>query len=54
MEVNIINQNKYILPCNIVIYYMIIAELTGKAEMLIRTEGYIKYSQGQRVESDKI
>ena len=54
MEVNIINQNKYILPCNIVIYYMIIAELTGKAEMLIRTEGYTEYSQGQRIVGEKI
>ena len=33
---------------------MIIAELSGKAEMLIRTEGYIKYSQGQRIGSEKI
>ena len=54
MEVNIINQNKYILPYNIVIYYMIIAELTGKAEMLIRTEGYTEYSQGQRIVGEKI
>ena len=33
---------------------MIIAELSGKAEMPIRTEGYAKYSQGQRIESEKI
>lgn len=31
-----------------------IAELSWKAEMLIRTEGYTKYSQGQRVDSEKI
>lgn len=28
--------------------------LSGKAEMLIRTEGYTKYSQGQRIGSEKI
>lgn len=33
---------------------MIIAELSEKAEMLTRTEGYTKYSQGQRIESEKI
>jgi len=28
-------------------------ELSGKAEMLIRTEGYMqKYSQGQRIEGE--
>ena len=32
----------------------IIAELSGKAEMLTRTEGYAKRSQGQRIESEKI
>lgn len=51
MEVDII---KIILPFNIEIYYMIIAELSGEAEMLTRTEGYIKYSQGQRVDGEKI
>ena len=30
---------KIILPYDIEIYYMIIAELSGEAEMLIRTEG---------------
>ena len=33
---------------------MIIAELSGKAEMLIRTEGYRNYSQGQRIGVEKI
>lgn len=33
---------------------MIIAELSGKAEMLIRTEGYRNYSQGQRIDILKI
>ena len=33
---------------------MITAELSGKAEMLIRTEGYTKYSQGQRIGGEKI
>lgn len=31
-----------------------IAVLSGKAEMLIRTEGYTKCSQGQRIGSEKI
>ena len=31
-----------------------IAVLSGKAEMLIRTEGYTKYSQGQRIGDEKI
>ena len=42
------------MPYNIEIYYMIIAELSGKAEMLIRTEGYLKTGQGQRVGGEKI
>ena len=33
---------------------MIIAELSGEAETLIRTEGYTKYSQGQRIVGEKI
>jgi hypothetical protein len=33
---------------------MITAVLSGEAEMLIRTEGYTEYSQGQRVGSEKI
>jgi hypothetical protein len=31
-----------------------IAELSGKAEKLIRTEGCTECSQGQRIESEKI
>lgn len=34
-----------------------IAELSGKAKpkgTLIRTEGYIEYSQGQRIDGEKI
>ena len=33
---------------------MITAELSGKAEMLIRTEGLSKISQGQRIVGEKI
>ena len=33
---------------------MIIAELSGEAEMLIRTEDYKNYSQGQRIDGEKI
>ena len=32
----------------------LIAELSGKAEMLIRTEGCTKCSQGQRIGGEKI
>ena len=34
--------------------YIMNAELSGKAEMLIRTEGYKNYSQGQRIDGEKI
>ena len=33
---------------------VIIAELSGKAEMLIRTEEYTKYTQGQSIPIEKI
>ena len=33
---------------------MITAELSGEAEMLIRTEGLSKISQGQRIVGEKI
>lgn len=33
---------------------IIIAVLSWKAEMLIRTEGYNNYSQGQRIDGEKI
>ena len=36
------------------ICHLKIAELSGKAEMLIRTEGCAKYSQGQRIGGEKI
>ena len=42
------------MPYNIEICYMITAELSGKAEMPIRTEGYRNYSQGQRIVGEKI
>ena len=36
------------------ICHLKIAELSGKAEMLIRTEGCTKCSQGQRIGGEKI
>ena len=44
----------YKMPSPLVIAGIINAELSGKAEMLIRTEGCRNYSQGQRIGGEKI